>query len=149
METKKEIKEEIGTENLFQDLPLNGYFCHLCTTKFEDYSMLKVHLFFAHENKKAKTEPKSIAGNSNSIPEEKFTCEICGSNLSTKSNLKVHTANVHFKNSETSSISENIKFKCEICLAEFPRKYSMKRHVSEVHDKKVSKELLELGKSSY
>ena len=47
METKKEIKEEIESENLFQDLPLNGYFCHLCTTKFEDFSMLKVHSFFA------------------------------------------------------------------------------------------------------
>ena len=90
-----------------------------------------------------------------SLPVEKYKCEICKHNFSSKHNLKVHMENVHEglkrftydkcakKFTEKKALTLHIKgvhekikeFNCDRCNKKFSKGYNLKVHVQTVHEK--------------
>ena len=77
---------------------------------------MKKYIYTAHTNL-TKTQ---------SLPVEKYKCEICKHNFSSKCNLKVHMENVH----------EGLKrFKCEKCSQKFTERKALTLHIKGIDEK--------------
>ena len=103
---------------LSPDIRSDNRLSESCVKSFSDEQNLKKHTHTIHDKKgMPETQSSSV---------EKFKCEICQHNLSSKRNLNVHIENIH----------EGLKrFKCDKCSQKFTEKKALTLHIKGVHEK--------------
>ena len=111
---KKVCKEEFVHKIRSTKCPICSL--HILKSKF------KHHISSVHENK-----TNSASVDVREKQRKKYTCSICGSELSSTTALNYHILSVHQKQKP---------FPCSICKGKFTTQQSLEKHISSVHEGK-------------
>ncbi|XP_055624596.1 transcription factor grauzone-like [Toxorhynchites rutilus septentrionalis] len=108
--------------------------CDLCTEPLEDFTELRKHYKFVHNeqgylkccNKKIFKKCWMVEHIQLHLNPDAFHCDICNKSYSSSKVLKEHTKEVHSPN-------ENRPFKCETCLKPFVSHAHLNAHIMVAH----------------
>ncbi|XP_055590191.1 uncharacterized protein LOC129742326 [Uranotaenia lowii] len=128
MITLEELGNHIDEAHKRNDQFSTKFICPFCYEGFEEKKNLENHLYWQEITKLFKMSNKQempvVKLTSDVDGKERFVCDLCGKDFSTKGNLKSHR-NLHD--------SAQRQFKCEHCEKDFTKKSNLNVHILRAH----------------